>query len=70
MLCDAMSLSWHKMPVMWCDAMSLSLSWPAPRPQVRETNRRARVEEYFRMKLQWKSLSHLHLSLVTRPFTC
>ena len=26
-------------------------------PQVRETNRRARVDEYFRMKLQWKSMS-------------
>ena len=25
--------------------------------QVRETNRRARVDEYFRMKLQWKSMS-------------
>ena len=25
--------------------------------KVRETNRRARVDEYFRMKLQWKSMS-------------
>lgn len=30
--------------------------WHHPH-QVRETNRKARVEEYFRMKLQWKSLS-------------
>lgn len=30
--------------------------WHQP-TEVRETNRRARVEEYFRMKLQWKSMS-------------
>lgn len=30
--------------------------WHQP-SEVRETNRKARVEEYFRMKLQWKSLS-------------
>jgi hypothetical protein len=30
--------------------------WHHP-AEVRETNRRARVEEYFRMKLQWKSMS-------------
>jgi len=30
--------------------------WHQP-SEVRETNRKARVEEYFRMKLQWKSMS-------------
>jgi len=30
--------------------------WHHP-SEVRETNRKARVEEYFRMKLQWKSMS-------------
>jgi hypothetical protein len=30
--------------------------WHHP-AEVRETNRKARVEEYFRMKLQWKSMS-------------
>jgi hypothetical protein len=30
--------------------------WHQP-AEVRETNRRARVDEYFRMKLQWKSMS-------------
>jgi len=30
--------------------------WHHP-TEVRETNRKARVEEYFRMKLQWKSMS-------------
>jgi len=30
--------------------------WHQP-AEVRETNRKARVEEYFRMKLQWKSMS-------------
>ena len=30
--------------------------WHHP-SEVRETNRKVRVEEYFRMKLQWKSMS-------------
>jgi len=42
-------------PDVWKFLLGYSL-WHQP-SEVRETNRRARVEEYFRMKLQWKSMS-------------
>ena len=41
--------------------------WHHPH-QVRETNRKARVEEYFRMKLQWKSRTYLHLLTCTTTY--
>jgi len=42
-------------PEVWKYLLGYS-QWHQP-TEVKETNRKARVEEYFRMKLQWKSMS-------------
>ena len=54
-------MSWGIRGEVWQFLLGYQV-WHQP-TEVRETNRRARVEEYFRMKLQWKSMSEDYLPL-------